>query len=85
MARITDRLLSEYAKQPRFVTGYKVRSVDGTGQVGRVTVWESSENADATAQLDHVLALRSDCTDERRRSRIEPSFDALDASETLAV
>ena len=86
VARLTDQLLSEYAKQPGFVSGYKVRAVDGTGQIGRVTVWESSEHADATAQLDRVLALRSELQPLiQEDSHIEPSFEALDASEPLAV
>jgi heme-degrading monooxygenase HmoA len=82
VAAIMDDLLAFYAKQPGFVTGYKLASADETGDVGRVTVWRSEHEAEAAAQSNHNLSRRAELipivsTDEER------SFHAADESKEL--
>jgi quinol monooxygenase YgiN len=49
--------LANYFKiQPGFIEGYSLHS---PALIGRVTVWDSDSAADAAAQSDHVLAVRS--------------------------
>ncbi|HEY7802798.1 MAG TPA: hypothetical protein VIE40_08995 [Dehalococcoidia bacterium] len=86
VARIMDELLGFYATQPGFLSGYKLRSADANQQIGRVTVWRAGEDADATAQHQHVLAQRSELTPLiEEHSHTEWSFDAAEASESLAA
>ncbi len=55
--QLMDELADFFAKQPGFVDGYGLHSSDAL--VGRVTVWDSESAADAAAQSNHVLAVRS--------------------------
>lgn len=83
VAAIMDDLLAFYAKQPGFVTGYKLASADAADEVGRVTVWKSEHEAEAAAQSNHNLSRRAELipivgADEER------SFHAADESRQLA-
>jgi quinol monooxygenase YgiN len=60
VAALMDQLVTYYKQQDGFVYGYKLKSADETGDIGRVTIWKSEEAADLVAQSHHVLALRSD-------------------------
>lgn len=85
VARMMDELVSFYAKQPGFLNAYKLRSADDGGQFGRVTVWQSGELADATAQSAHVLARRSELhLLIEEDSHVEWSFQATEDAEALA-
>jgi heme-degrading monooxygenase HmoA len=59
VARIMDELVRFYAKQPGYVTGYKIRSADELNQLGRITIWRSEHDAAAAAGTTHVMAKRS--------------------------
>ncbi len=54
--QVQDQLLAFFAKQEGFIDGYRLLADD---RVGRVTIWDSVTLADATANNDHVLSLRS--------------------------
>lgn len=85
VAEMMDSLVTFYADQPGYLNGYKLRSADDGGLVGRVTVWKSGELADATAQSAHVLAQRSELHALiEADSHAEWSFEAAEASEALA-
>ena len=60
VAAIMDDLVSFYAQQPGYITGYKLKAADETGDIGRVTVWQTGEQADTTAQMNHVMSRRAD-------------------------
>jgi hypothetical protein len=60
VARIMDDLVEFYSKQPGWISGYKLQSADEVGDIGRVTVWKSLEDADAAAQTNHNMSKRSD-------------------------
>lgn len=78
---IQDELLVYYAAQRGYLRGYKLRSTAQPRQIGRVTVWRSSEDADAVAQSPHVLAQRS-----KLQSLIEDEFEgSYDAPEEPSV
>jgi hypothetical protein len=62
VSAIMDDLLNFFAAQRGFVAGYKLKSADASREVGRVTVWRSEAEADTVAQMNHVLARRSELT-----------------------
>jgi len=85
VAQIMDDLIAIYHQQPGYVGGYKLRSVDGNGFIGRITVWKSEDAADAAAQLTHVLARRSELHPLiEEESHLERSFDAAEGAQSLA-
>ena len=81
VARIMLDLLSFYRTQTGYVDGFLLRSTDGDGEIGRVTIWRSEADTDATAQTAHVLSTRSRLMplieDE---SHVERSFEAEEAA-----
>ena len=77
VARIMEHLLAFYRGQPGYIDGYLLRSADDIGDIGRVTIWRTVADADATAQTPHVLSERSELPpliDEE--SHVERSFEA---------
>ncbi len=85
VAQIMDDLMAIYEQQPGFVHGHKLRSADGSRLIGRVTVWESEQAADAVAQATHVMARRSELQPLiEEDSHIERSFDATEGAQSLA-
>ncbi len=70
---LLDELVGFFATQPGFIEGYGLYSTDAL--VGRVTVWDSEDSAEAAAQSTHVLALRSRLnTDVEEGSHQEHAF-----------
>ena len=59
ISRIQKDLLAFHAAQPGFVDGYYMEAADESGVVGRITIWESEEEAHRAASHDHVMAHRS--------------------------
>ncbi|MBI4236572.1 MAG: antibiotic biosynthesis monooxygenase [Chloroflexi bacterium] len=58
VARLLDELNEFLSRQPGFILALRFASPDG-GEMGRIGIWESEERADAVAQMQHNLALRS--------------------------
>ncbi len=56
---LLDSLVTYYAQQPGFVSGYRLESTAADGTFGRIGIWEREEDAERAAQTDHDLALRS--------------------------
>ena len=54
-----EDLLKFFSEQPGYVDGYLLTAHDGSGEVGRLGIWESPAQADQAANSDHVLAVRS--------------------------
>ncbi|MEX2225115.1 MAG: hypothetical protein WEB52_01550 [Dehalococcoidia bacterium] len=85
VAAIMDDLVTYYKQQDGFVDGYKLRAADETGDIGRVTVWRSEEEADRTAQNTHVMSRRSDLMPLiEEGSHEERSFFAEEESKPLS-
>lgn len=55
-AQELHRVLS---RQSGFIVGWDLRSVDRSGELVRLTVWESQADADRAAGQEMVMALRS--------------------------
>ena len=58
--QIFDELLTIFAAAPGYIWGFRYRPQEGSGEVGRLTVWRSHEDADHVAQNSHVIALRAE-------------------------
>lgn len=79
VSQITDELLDYFSKQPGYVRGYKLTTSDGSGELGRLTVWTSEQEADRVATSEHVLAVRSQLMQLiEEESHVERSFTAFD-------
>jgi quinol monooxygenase YgiN len=79
VSKITDELLDYFSQQPGYVRGYKLTTSDGSGELGRLTVWTSEQEADRVATSEHVLAVRSELMQLiEEDSHVERSFTAFD-------
>jgi quinol monooxygenase YgiN len=52
-------LIEATSSMPGFVRAYLVESGGASGEVGRVTIWESQESANRAAHDGRVMAIRS--------------------------
>jgi quinol monooxygenase YgiN len=50
---------------------------DGTGELGRITIYENEEAANEAANLAHVMALRSELHRIVEPGHVERSFDTV--------
>ncbi len=79
VAGLMDNLLEFFAGQPGYVRGYALLDGDPQGRVGRITLWESEEQADHAANTQHVLTVRAEIMQRiEEDSHIERSYTALD-------
>ena len=79
LRRMHEDLLHHFTTLPGFINGYLMSTSDGTGRVGRVTVWESADHADQAAQDHHVLVVRSEMhrhIQDEADGRLEQGFEA---------
>ncbi|HLZ68482.1 MAG TPA: antibiotic biosynthesis monooxygenase [Dehalococcoidia bacterium] len=53
-------LIATTAKLPGFIAGYVLVSPNLSGEVGRVTFWESHEHANRAANDPHVMAVQAE-------------------------
>ena len=54
---LQEQVLNTISQQKGFLMGFSF--VDPGGQIGRVALWESAEDATHAAQQEHLMALRS--------------------------
>ena len=79
VAGLMDNLLKTFVGQPGYVRGYALLGGDPQGRVGRITVWQSEEDADHAANTQHVLAVRAEIMQRiEQDSHIERSYTAID-------
>lgn len=84
VAAIMDDLLAFYAMQRGYLAGFKLLSADEDEQIGRVTIWTDEDAADATAQMAHVLAKRSELVRLiEADSHAERSYTAAEQAQPL--
>lgn len=57
--RYFQDLIESTSHLPGFITGYVLESSASSGDVGRVTIWESQEMANRAANDAHVMAIHS--------------------------
>ena len=72
--KLNAELVNYYQNQPGCLQSVLVRSTDESGEVGRISFWESENAADQAANSDHSLALRSRLHLMVRRGHQERSF-----------
>lgn len=79
VAGLMDNLLKSFVDQPGYVRGYALLDGDPQGRVGRITVWNSEEDADRAANTQHVLTVRAEIMQRiEEDSHIERSYTAID-------
>ncbi|MBI4201952.1 MAG: hypothetical protein HY532_02400 [Chloroflexi bacterium] len=54
-----DDLEATYARLPGYILGFQYKPESVPGELGRIAVWRSQEDADHAAQNTHVQALRA--------------------------
>ena len=57
--QLLDHLDELLGKNPHYVVGGRFEATDGSGEIGRISVWESEADADHAATDDDVIAIRS--------------------------
>ncbi len=74
VANLNQELVEFYRRQEGCVSSHVITAVDSSGEVGRVSVWESEGTADAAATADRSLSLRSRLHLLLRRGHQDRSF-----------
>jgi heme-degrading monooxygenase HmoA len=76
--RLLSDLVRSFREQKGFIAGWRVSALDRSGEVGRVTVWESEQDADHAANVQHVMAVRSEINRliEDETEHVERAFQA---------
>lgn len=79
--QLLDAVSQHCEGQAGFIKGYRLEPSDNSGLIGRVTIWTDERSADAVAQTDRMLALRSSLNQViRKGSHQEHGFWAYDTS-----
>ncbi len=74
--RLEEDLLSYYAAQEGFLSGYRLTAREGHREVGRITLWESEEAAERAAATERVMVLRSKLLAVTEEDRVAMAFEA---------
>lgn len=78
VSEILDDLVSFYSGQAGYLNGYTLETTAPGSEMGRLTMWRSEQDAEATAHNQHVMARRSELLRfVEGSSNIERSFTAL--------
>jgi len=74
--KLNAELVNYYRNQPGCIQSVLVRATGDSGEVGRISFWESENAADQAANSHHSLAMRSRLHLMLRRGHQERSFHA---------
>ncbi len=77
--RLNRELLDFYKRCPGCLAAYLLEATDGSNEMGRLTIWESEEDADRAANAEHSLALRSQLHLRVQPGHVDRSFQATAA------
>jgi quinol monooxygenase YgiN len=58
-AALNRELVALYREQPGCQHSYELSAADGSGEIGRMSLWDSEAAADAAATNDRSMFLRS--------------------------
>ena len=72
--KLNRELVQLYRQHQGCIGSHFVRAADGSGEVGRVSFWESESSADAAATADRSMFLRSRLHLLVRRGHQDRSF-----------
>lgn len=78
VSEIMEDLLAFLRTQPGHVRGYKLVRTYPYAGIGRLTVWQSEQDADNAAQTAHVLAVRSELLQITEEDHVERAYTAYD-------
>ena len=73
---LNEELVALYRQEQGCLLSHFVRALDGSGELGRVSLWESEAAADRAATSHHSMALRSRLHLLVRRGHQDRSFQA---------
>ncbi|MBI4339246.1 MAG: hypothetical protein HY680_04765 [Chloroflexi bacterium] len=62
VATVLDELEAAYAALPGYILGFRYRPHGVSGELGRIAVWASQQDADRAAQNTHIIAIRARLT-----------------------
>lgn len=69
------RELTQFATtQPGCIEAFLMKPTDGSGEVARLVIYKSEEDAEHAANTDHVLALRSELHIASEPGHVERAF-----------
>ena len=74
VTKLNLELVNLYRQQPGCISSQFIRATDDSGEVGRLSFWESESAADAAATGDHSMHLRSRVHLAVRRGYQDRSF-----------
>lgn len=60
LAELQQAIADYIARQPGCERSYVLRPHDDSGEIARVTIWDDESQAEAAANSDHMLSLRSE-------------------------
>ena len=80
--KLNRELVQLYRKQEGCISGHLIGAAPGSGEVGRVSFWQSESAADAPATSDQSLSLRSRLHLLVKRGHQDTSFDSSQRSAT---
>lgn len=70
-----EELVAHVAKLPGFVAGWVVVPHDDSGEIGRMTMWSSQEEANRAANDPHALSLHAELEFDVFGNLWDRSFD----------
>ncbi|MCA9825565.1 MAG: antibiotic biosynthesis monooxygenase [Dehalococcoidia bacterium] len=60
LAELQQAIADYSAKQPGCDRSYVLRPHDHSGEIARISIWDNESQAEAAANSDHMLSLRSE-------------------------
>ena len=83
--RLLEELEAWVSQQKGYLFGIHLSSFDLTGELGRVAVYASREDANRIAVMDHTVALRSQVHDAIMPGHMESLFEVTAASKSMGI
>ena len=74
--RLNEELSSFYQAQDGCLQSLMITAADGSGELGRISIWESEEAAEHAATHEHSMSLRSRLHLAVKRGHADRSFFA---------
>ncbi|OFW65093.1 MAG: hypothetical protein A2Y74_08795 [Actinobacteria bacterium RBG_13_63_9] len=71
LRRLNEELSSFYQTRNGCLQSFVITAADGSGELGRISIWESEEAAEHAANHEHSMSLRS-----RQHQVVKPGHSA---------
>ena len=72
--RLNQELSAFYIAQDGCLQSFVITAADGSGELGRVSIWQSEATADHAASHEHSMSLRSRLHLAVKRGHVDRSF-----------